>query len=188
MRPNVLLSACALLVVAGCGGNPEPAPVNELPAASVPVAAPVVEPLAAPERVEIPSLGVVDELKPVGLAPDRTMEIPPVDQIGWYEPGVPIGAPGPAVLAGHVNYEGVPGAFARLGELKIGDDIVVVDGERRLTYDVYEVRQFPKAAFDFQFVFADRAGSELVAVTCSGDVVGRSYTHNTAVAARLVQP
>lgn len=142
-----------------------------------------------PSRVDIPAIGVTDELVPVGLAADGKMVVPAVDETGWYEPGVPVGAVGPAVLTSHVDYKGVPGAFQRLGDVQVGDDIVVTDADgRRLTFDVYDKREFPKAEFDAAFVFGDRDAPELVAITCSGGVVNHHYTHNTAVAARLVQP
>lgn len=177
---GVLLAGCS--VAAPDASLPAGAPTGSTPA-------PVVRPLATPAQVEIPALGVVDELEPVGIASDGSMEIPPVDEVGWFVPGVPIGAVGPSVLAGHVNYDGTPGAFLHLGKLKPGDDIIVSGkGGRRLVFDVYEVREFPKTDFDAQFVFGDRDAPELVAVTCSGDVVDHSYTHNTAVAARLVLP
>lgn len=185
---RVLPFAALFAFAAGCGQQVAPAP-SPAPSAPSTMAVAAVAPLADPDRIEIPALGVTDELVPVGLAPNRQMEIPDVDEVGWYEPGVPLGAPGPAVVAGHVDYEGVPGAFKQLSKLKPGDDIVVVgkDG-RTLIYDVYEVREFPKAAFDFEFVFGDRPAAELVAVTCSGPVENRSYLNNTAVAARLVTP
>jgi sortase (surface protein transpeptidase) len=182
-----LLLLAGLLVLAGCGApvpgeaSPQPVIVSEVPAAAV------VEPILEPVRVDIPALGVTDELVPVGLAPDRSMEIPPVDRVGFYKLGPVPGEVGPAVLAGHVNYQGVAGSFQRIGDLKPGDRITVTgrDGAA-LTFEVYDVTQFPKAAFRYDFVFGNRAAPELVLVTCSGTVVDHSYLDNTAVAARLV--
>ena len=181
-----------VLLVGGCS-----APAPDVPAmstgttaSSAPApAAPVTEPLDQPDRVEIPALGVVDEVVPVGLNPDQTMEVPPVTEVGWYELSVPVGAVGPAVLAGHVNWHGTPGSFGRIGELKNGDRVIVVDKDGdQLTFEVYDERQFPKAQFDYQFVYGDRDTADVVLVTCSGDVIDHNYTHNTAVAARLVTP
>lgn len=180
-----LLALVAGLLLVGCGAFPVATGPDAL---SVPAAAaPAAQPLDSPARVEIPVLGVVDELVPVGLAPDRSMEVPAVDEVGWYEPGVRIGDIGPAVLAGHVNWDGTPGSFERLGELTPGDEIIVSDADgRQLTFEVYEKREFPKTEFDTAFVFGNRTSPELIAVTCSGPVRDHSYLHNTAVAARLV--
>ena len=188
---RLLALIVGVLLVGGCS-----APAPDVPAStgtttsSAPApAAPVTEPLDEPARVEIPALGVVDEVVPVGLNPDQTMEVPPVTEVGWYELSVPVGALGAAVLAGHVNYEGVAGSFGRIGELKNGDRVIVVDKDGdRAEFEVYAVKEFPKAEFDYQFVYGDRDTAEVVLVTCSGDVIDHNYTHNTAVAARLVTP
>jgi hypothetical protein len=45
--------------------------------------------------------------------------------IGWYALGPAPGAVGPATLAAHVNLNGVQGTFARLHELKQGDEVTV---------------------------------------------------------------
>lgn len=187
MRLLVLL--VGLLVLAGCGapvpGEASPGQAQAAPTIEVAAPTPILEPV----RVDIPAIGVTDELVPVGLAPDRSMEIPPVDVVGFYKLGVAPGDLGPAVLAGHRNYDGVPGSFQRLPDLKPGDRVTVTgrDGATA-TFEIYEIRSFPKATFDYQFVFGDRNTADLLLVTCSGDVVGHSYLDNTAVAARLVVP
>ena len=43
---------------------------------------------SAPVRLRIPAIGVDTPVMRLGLAPDRTVEVPPVtdhDQAGWYE-------------------------------------------------------------------------------------------------------
>ena len=79
--------------------------------------------------IEIPAVGVDALLVPVGLRADRTMEVPPVDQAGWYEPGPRPGEAGPAVIVGHVDSRRGPAVFFRLRDLRPGDRIVVgLDG------------------------------------------------------------
>ena len=180
-----------VLLVGGCG-TAAPVPFlspGSASASSVPALPPAVAPLEHPAKVDIPAIDATAELVSVGLDADRRMEIPPVSEVGVYDHAPMPGAVGPSVLAGHVNYKGTPGAFARLAEVEVGDDIVITDEDgRQLVFDVYEIREFPKTDPDWGFVFGDRADPELVAVTCSGDVINHHYTHNTAVAARLVQP
>lgn len=187
---RLLLLAVGLVALAGCSvpitGAAQPA--LDLPVArqAGPIATAAI---TRPVKVDIPALKIADDIVPVGLAPDRTMEIPPVDQIGWYELGIHPGAQGPAVLAGHVNYKGVPGAFEHIGQLKVGDEVTVTgDDGAALTFEVYEVRDFPKSRFDYPFVFGNRNSADIVLVTCSGTVEDHNYSDNTAVAARLVQP
>jgi LPXTG-site transpeptidase (sortase) family protein len=187
---RLLLIAVGLVALAGCSvpitGAANPAPDVSVMRQAGPIAPAAI---SKPVKVDIPALNISDDIVPVGLAPDRTMEIPPVEHVGFYELGVHPGAQGPAVLAGHVNYKGVAGSFARLGELKAGDRVTVTgDDGNALTFEVYEVRQFPKASFDYQFVFGNRNSADIVLVTCSGTVEDHNYSDNTAVAARLVQP
>lgn len=184
---RLLFLLAGLLVLAGCGA---PVPGEAAPA-SEPVVVPAplaqLDPIHDPARIDIPALRVTDELVPVGLAPDGSMAIPPVDVVGWYTEAVAPGEIGPAVLAGHRNYDGVPGSFQHIVDLRPGDHITITGAAGpQLIFEVYEVRSFPKAAFDYDFVFGDRDTADLLLVTCSGSVVDRSYLDNTAVAARLL--
>src|SRR5690606_18024872 len=137
---------------------------------------------------------------PVGLcetkAPPRCehgrgeMELPDVSETGWYNPdglGIAPGEHGRAVLASHVDWEGTPGAFKHLPDLKPGDAIRTVDAagvERE--WVVYDTHQIPKAQYRERTVplLFGESGTELALVTCSGDVSGGSYLDNTIVRAR----
>ena len=78
-------------------------------------------PAADPVRVRIPSIGVDASVRAEGLAPDGSMAVPPVREVGWYAPGsAPGDEQGSAVLAGHVDYDGVRGAFFDLRSLPDG--------------------------------------------------------------------
>ena len=183
IRKSLTVVALALTLT-GCGAGAAPVPTPALLAPAAADRAPII---STPTRVDIPKLDVADEIVPVGLAPDRTMEIPPVDLVGWYDRGPLPGEPGPALLAGHVNYGGTPGTLGRIGELASGDLVhVTTQGGPVLTFVVYRVDHRPKSAFDADLIFGDRPGSELVLVTCSGRVVNHSYTDNTIVSARLL--
>jgi sortase (surface protein transpeptidase) len=183
---RLLLAAALLFAVAACG---TPSTVA-LPPSST--ATPAVSPDSAvtgapkPTRVAIPALGVDTTVVPVGLDSDHEMVVPPVTEVGWYDLGPAPGEVGPAVLAGHVNYDGVQGAFARIGALRPGDTITVATGAGDRTFAVYEVLTFPKNRFDTPAVWGNTDGPELRLVTCSGAVVDHSYTDNTVVRARQV--
>ena len=181
-----LTTAALLLALAACG---DPTSSTALPPTSTAsaVASPDHAVTAAPKpvHVDIPALRVAADIVPVGLDTDGEMVVPPVTQVGWYDLGPAPGELGPAVLAGHVNYDGVVGAFSRIGDLRAGDTITVTDGTgERLTFEVYDVLQFPKTRFDTAAVWANTPGPELRLITCSGRVVDHSYTDNTVVRAR----
>ena len=182
------LAVAALVVAAtvtGCSVVPPPAP-GDSPNPTVAPPAVAATTLANPERIELPTLGASAALTEVGLDASRHMEIPPVEQVGLYSHGPRPGSIGPSILAGHVNYKGVDGAFARLTELKVDDPIVITgDAGQSLTYRVTELVDFPKAQFDFATVYADTEAPELRLITCAGDVVDHHYTDNLVVKARL---
>ena len=74
------------------------------------------------------------------------MEIPGVDEVGWYRYGAAPGRPGSTVLAAHIAYDGVDGVFRHLDDLGRGRR---GDGGARATarhggYVVTDVAQVPK--------------------------------------------
>jgi sortase (surface protein transpeptidase) len=188
---NRIAAAAALVVglcLAGCASSHDSVALPPTPTAvAVQSAADAVTNAPKPLHVRIPALHVAADIVPVGLNSSGAMVVPPVAVVGWYDLGPAPGELGPAVLAGHVNYDGVAGTFANIGDLRPGDTVTVTDdaGTDR-TWRVYDVLQFPKTAFDTAAVFGDTAGPELRLVTCSGHVVDHSYLDNTVVRARPV--
>ncbi|MDL5159622.1 class F sortase [Actinomycetospora termitidis] len=141
--------------------------------------------------VSIPAIGVQSSLVPLGLNPDRTVATPPVStpmQAGLYINGPAPGDPGPAVILGHINGGGQPGVFARLAQLKPGEEVDVyrVDGSVA-TFTVREVTRAPKDAFPTAKVYSDTTNPQLRLITCGGvlDRTARSYLDNVIVYADL---
>lgn len=181
------LALAGLALVAGCGYGGVPAaeapPIN---GDRIATAGPAP---AEPVSISIPKLGVVDDIVPVTVQPDGAMEVPPVDKTGWWSEANRPGEVGPALVLSHVNYKGVAGAFARLSELREGDELVVLDADGvQHTFRVVERRTFKKSAFDenHDLLFDNRGTADLVAVTCGGTLVGHSYDSNVAVRATAV--
>ena len=92
------------------------------------------------------------------------------DLAGWFEGGPRPGAIGPAVIAGHVSWNGDPSVFFRLGELVAGDRITV-EGENgtEATFAVTRVEQHPKNEFPTVSVYANTDSPELRLITCGGE-------------------
>ena len=66
---------------------------------------------------------------------------------GWFTRGAAPGALGPAVIAGHVTWDG-PAVFHRLGVLKRGDRVNLTRKDGRIvTFTVTRVAQFSKSRF-----------------------------------------
>lgn len=143
-----------------------------------------------PVLISIPKLHINDDVVPVGLAPDGEMDVPPVESSGWYRLAAKPGERGAAVIVGHVNFNGVPGALGRIGELRPSDQVTVTDqaGVAR-TFAVYSVVEVPKVDYaktTVPLVFGPRVAADLELVTCSGGVRNHEYLNNTIVSSRLV--
>ena len=149
----------------------------------------LVLPESEPVSVSIPRIGVRSTLDEVRLKRDGEMETPvPVSVAGWYTRGATPGALGPAVITGHVTWDGAPSVFYRLGTLRRGDQVSVArkDG-RTAVFTVTRVARFSKSHFPSRAVYGaiDHAGLRLI--TCGGtyDTASHRYLDNVVVFARL---
>lgn len=142
-----------------------------------------------PQRVAIPSLGVSSALEALGQNRKGVMTTPKnPDLAGWYEPGPTPGSQGPAVIAGHVTWNGADAVFKKLKSMKAGDTVEVMrkDG-KTVTFEVDRVEEHPKKEFPTLEVYKniDHAGLRLV--TCGGefDADRHYYPNNVTVFARM---
>lgn len=176
--------------------------VRSTPPAAATAAAPQTAPLRAvlgglavdapvtvtTPRVRVPDLAV--DAPVVGLATrDGVLDVPrTASDVGLWSAGPVPGDPGAAVLVGHVDLDGVPGVFARLGELRPGTRVVVrrPDG-RDATFLVERVEQHAKTAFPTDEVYAPTERPSLRLVTCGGAFDRRTghYRDNVVVFASL---
>lgn len=187
--------ACGVGV--GCSGCGDPVPpAAAVPAAAVPAvsAAPAVGgpqplpplPAVQPVGLHIPAIGVSEStLVSLRRTPSGELEVPAdFARAGWFADGVPPGAPGPAVIAGHVDSRDGPAVFYRLRELQPGDtvDVALSDGTVA-GFVVDDVQRHPKDAFPTAAVYGPVPGSALRLITCGGsfDAAVRSYRDNVVV-------
>jgi len=145
----------------------------------------LVLPESDPVALSIPRIGVQSTLVGLGLDMDGAMEVPQdPDQPGWFSRGATPGALGPAVIAGHVTWDGAPVIFHRLGTLRRGDQVTVTreDGKTAI-FTVSRVARFSKSRFPSRDVYGaiDHAGLRLI--TCGGtyDAARRRYLDNIVV-------
>ncbi|MBV9920711.1 MAG: class F sortase, partial [Pseudonocardia sp.] len=126
--------------------------------------------VAEPLRVRIPALGVDSPLVHLGVAADRSIEVPAdYGTAGWFAQGPRPGQPGPAVILGHIDSKAGPGVFYRLAELPIGA-IVFVDRADGSTIDfrVHSRQRVAKTAFPTDLVYAPTLEPALRLVSCGG--------------------
>ncbi|MCW2636914.1 MAG: secreted protein [Blastococcus sp.] len=198
-RRTAGLAALALAVAVGTAGcSTDPAVRDAAAAPSTQTAPPAAEPAAAhdampvspPVRLRIPSIGVDSDLMALGLRGDGSLEVPPEGfPAGWYTGAPTPGELGPAIIAGHVDWNGQPGVFYGLRDLKPGADVSVdrADGSTAV-FRVRSVQRFPKDAFPTEAVYADIDHPGLRLITCGGsfDKEAHSYRDNLVAFAELL--
>ncbi|MGK5112807.1 class F sortase [Geodermatophilus sp. CPCC 205506] len=139
--------------------------------------------------MQIPALGVTSRIIELGLERDGSMEVPQgAYPVGWYDGSPTPGQLGPAVLAGHVDWEGEPGAFYGLRELRPGDTVVVDRADGTVaTFRVDRVEKHPKDEFPTDEVYSDIDHAGLRLITCGGafDEDTGDYRDNIIVFASL---
>lgn len=167
----------------------EPSPNEPSPTEPIPTEAGAL-PKAKPLSLEVPSIGVrTGALMDLGVNADNSLQVPPDAQsAGWFTEAPTPGEVGPAVIAGHVDYNRVPGVFTRLHDLKSGQEAIVrrADGTAAV-FTIYRVDFYPKSDFPTGKVYGDTAGPELRLITCGGafDHAARQYTDNVVAYGKL---
>lgn len=178
--PAILLAIVA--IVGGCASVPAADPT--LPQKTAPVSVPAGQiDIGEPTRVEIPAIGVDAVLEGVGLNPDGSMHIPDFGDAGWYDLGPRPGAPGPAVLVGHVTSPAGADVFARLHELDPGDRVTVRGTDGASTFVVEGSEQVPKEQLPYDRIWTDTEEPVLRLITCGGELDRQlgGYPDNTIV-------
>lgn len=192
------------LTVAGVA-PPQPAARQDTPAADADLRVPdewirpkdpvvTAMPRSQPTRVTVRRVGIDGAIMPLGLRPDRTVDVPPLDQAekaGWYKLGPSPGEIGNAVIVGHVDTAAKgPSVFYELGALKVGDLIEVTRADRSVArFRVDRVASYPKTAFPTDEVYGPSNNAGLRLVTCGGafDEAKRNYLDNVIVFATLTR-
>ncbi len=141
----------------------------------------------APLDLSIPKIEVDSKIQKVGITAGGNMAVPDnYTDVGWFRLGAEPGAPGSAVLAGHLDTgSGKPAVFYRLSELQMRDEIFikneegetlkfVVTGSRLVDYD-----NPPKEVIEELFGKPKDQNSYLNLITCDGDWIPEEKTYNT---------
>ncbi|WP_432151849.1 class F sortase [Streptomyces sp. bgisy029] len=135
---------------------------------------PVAEPLrpSDPVRIRIPSIDVDAPMMRLGLGADGSLDVPPDENrnlAGWYADGVPPGAQGTAIVAGHVDNADGPSVFYALGALTKGTRVEVVreDG-RTAVFSIDAIEVYDNEDFPDQRVYGDSPHASLRLITCGG--------------------
>ncbi|GIH90747.1 class F sortase [Planobispora siamensis] len=148
---------------------------------------------SVPRAVYISRIGVAAPLMQLGLDAEGAIENPPLSPAniaGWYRHGPAPGQSGPAVITGHLDTRTGPAVFARLDEVRRGDQIHVMRSDGSVAVFVVDKRErVAKEDFPTARVYGDVDYPGLRLVTCGGvfDRGAHSYRDNTIVYAHLVR-
>jgi LPXTG-site transpeptidase (sortase) family protein len=171
---------------------PAPPAPSDVPTQPAPLFTPDVPQGVTPVAVSIPSIGVENaNTIDLGIQADGSLEVPSdFDDTGWFTKAPKPGAPGAAVIAGHVDSRNGPAVFYRLNELSEGDKVMVQgkDGEE-VVFSVDSIEQYPKDDFPSERVYGYVNEPQLRLITCGGefDRSERSYRDNIVVYASVVE-
>jgi sortase (surface protein transpeptidase) len=147
---------------------------------------------ARPMRLDIPAIGLHAGVVGRGLR-DGTVDPPPFDTpdvAGWYRGGPAPGAPGAAIIVGHVDTPTRAAVFYRLPALRPGARVDITRADHTVAeFTAYAVTTVPKSRFDPALVFGyDSTGRpDLRLITCGGpfDQATQTYSANIVVSATL---
>jgi Sortase domain len=172
--------------------DPTGAPAGTAPAPAAAIRH-LVLPASTPTRLSIPAIGVTSELRPLGLNPDRTVQVPPLGRdsyAGWYKYSPSPGQLGPSVILGHIDSaRNGPGVFFKLGALRPRDTVTVTRADHTVAvFRVERVVEYAKAHFPTAEVYGNTDRAALRLITCGGrfDPSALSYQDNIVAYASLV--
>jgi hypothetical protein len=133
-----------------------------------------------PARIRVPAAGIDAPVEQVGVRADGTMDVPGnIWDAGWLREGTLPGAPGHAVIDGHLDSTRGPAVFAKLNQLMPGDRIFVSDTDgNQLEFVVSALNSYPVADFPKQEVFGGGGTPELKLVTCDGVYSTKTHTYS----------
>lgn len=196
---RAFVTAATASLLAGCGGHGTTPAADSgrtqgspSPSGSVRPGAKAVRALArsVPVALRIPAIGVDTPVMRLGLAPDGTVQVPPIaahDRAGWYRHSPTPGQTGPSVILGHVTVGTYgDGVFRHLARLRGGDRIEArLENGTTATFTVTTVRTVAKASFPADEVYGNVDRPELRLITCGGTRTGTGYLDNVIVFAEL---
>jgi hypothetical protein len=161
--------------------KPEPTVPNALLAPTV-TATPLPPQKVPPTALTINDLSISQPVVAVGLQEDGAMEVPDVENIGWYRHGAVPDHPGATVLVAHVWWGDNPGPFFQLGKLEPGARIDVGVGDTLHSYVVVERTMYDKDALPSS-LWRNSGPETLALITCGGDFdySTRRYDQNIVI-------
>jgi sortase (surface protein transpeptidase) len=143
-----------------------------------------------PVRIVIPAVKADALIVNVGVLDDGSMDVPPFGLAAWFRVGPAPGAPGPAVVVGHVDSKRGPDVFYRLRELKPGDEVQIYDKSGDMaTFVVDSSELILKSELPTERIWSKTLEPVIRLITCGGEFDRSTghYLSNTIVYGHLVK-
>ena len=144
-----------------------------------------------PATLRIDTIGVDAPVEILETIAGEMQQPTDATHVAWYKETARLGEPGNMLLAGHLNWWGVPEAvFYNLGMLAAGEEIIAGDHDgARWVYLVEWVRQVPGGEEPDDEVLGATAWPAVTLITCGGtwDSAASAYDQRTVVRANLVE-
>lgn len=145
---------------------------------------------AKPAALNIEAIGVDARIETLEIVDGGLQDPTTADQVAWYKDTAKLGEAGNVVMAGHLNYWGVPeGVFFRLVDLEKGDQVEVTAQDGTVyRYRVDWVKQIDAVEGDVAKLVGETKQPSLTLITCGGEwnAAAQEYDHRTVVRATLV--
>jgi len=140
--------------------------------------------VAPPSVLRIGAVGIEAPVVSTDTDEHGVLQVPPPEQVGWFERWPAPGDPGAAIIAGHVDSRSGPGALFALEQVRPGMTVQVErqDGTT-VSFRVERIETHAKDRFPTQAVYGDVPDAQLRLITCTGpfDPEARQYRDNLVV-------
>lgn len=143
-----------------------------------------------PVRIVIPAIDVDALIVQVGVLEDGSMEVPSFGYAGWFRVGPAPGAPGPAVIVGHVDSKKGSDVFYHLKDLVPGEEVLVYDRNGDMAVFVIDsLETVLKSELPTERIWNQTPEPVLRLITCGGafDSATGHYLSNVIVYGHLVK-
>src|SRR5262249_59054021 len=141
-----------------------------------------------PVSLRIASVGIDAKTETLEIVDGGLQDPTTADEVAWYKDTAKLGEAGNVVMAGHLNYWGIPeGVFFHLADVKKGD-IVEVTGENGVVYryKVQWVKQVDVAGADVAKLVGKTKKPSLTLITCGGQWDGSAQEYNQRTVLRAL--
>jgi sortase (surface protein transpeptidase) len=147
-------------------------------------------PAKLPVFIVIKRLGIDAKVEQAGLDHHGDMQVPAsACDVAWFKSGPVPGAPGDAVIDGHLDWTSGPSVFWNLHQLRRGDEIDILQaGGTQIRFIVLRLRDVPQGTFKTG-LFATTGAPTLSLYTCAGtwDYGAQTYSERLIVDATLAR-